>query len=308
METNKEFKQNILVGITLALMASFCFALASGCIKALLNFPTIESVFFQQFVSLIVILPYALKNRELVFNTNHLWLHSIRALAGIFSFIAYYFAIQKINLVDATLLSYTTPFFTPFVWRFWAKEKIEKEVFWSILLGFAGVAIILNPSANVIQIPALIGISSAILSALALSSIRMLHLRNETVMRTLFNYFLIGSLVTFFIALFSWQKPLGMEWVYLIGLGTTSALGQVFLTKAYKHSSPSFLSPISYSIIIFTAVIACLFFEGSLTKTTILGGCLIITGGIITSVLRHRILQKQANKTLPSDKDHDKGL
>lgn len=294
-----ECKQNILIGIFLAIMAYLCFAISSSCIKALNDFPIIESVFFQQFISLLIIAPYALRGKAIHFSKNNLGVHFTRSVSGILSFITYYFAIQHWDLIDATLISYTTPFFTPFVWKLWSKEKFEKEVLWSVIIGFLGITIILKPSSNLIQIPALMGILSAILSALALSSIRVLNLRKESPIRTLFYFFLVGSIMMLPLALIYWRTPNILEWACLIGVGSSMALAQIFLTIAYKHSSPPFLSPMSYSMIIFTAFIGWFYFDCDITVSTILGAILIITGGLITLYLRQRSLKKAKSLSKP---------
>ena len=73
------------------------------------------------------------------------------------------------------LLSNSAPLFIPLISRAWLKEKIGGMVWISLLIGFAGVALVLDPSPALLSNPAaLIAISAALFSAFALVSVNQL--------------------------------------------------------------------------------------------------------------------------------------
>jgi len=79
--------------------------------------------------------------------------------------------------------------------------------------------------------------------------------------------------------------PTCTEWLLLIGVGTLTAIFQLLLTEAYRHEKASFLSPLSYTVIIFATVIGYILFDIVPTLLTIIGGFLIIVGGALTYIL-----------------------
>src|SRR6187431_901698 len=132
------------LGIAICLIAYVFFVTASTLVSTFDDpFPTIEIIFFQNSVSFILILPLALRNGFRRLQTNVLATHMIRDLFGIGSYILYFLAIRNLNLVDATTLNYTAPFFVPLIWWIWMKQKVGANVWWSIIVGFIGVAVIL---------------------------------------------------------------------------------------------------------------------------------------------------------------------
>lgn len=283
-------KAYLIFGVVITVLAYFCFAIAAAFVKGLNGeIPTIEVVFFQNSISLIFVLPYVLRKDIYHLKTSNLKLHLIRDITGVASYFCTFLAIKYINIVDAIVLCNTTPFFTPFVWMLWKKEKITKHIWWTIILGFLGVACILNPDKKILsQWGSVIGIFAAILSSIALVSVRLINQKGESLTRTLFYYFAVGTIATFPLMLIDLQYPTPLQLLYLIGIGVATATGQIFLTVAYRYGTASFLSPLSYFMVIFTAIISFFFFGQVPTFNTIIGGILIIMGGTLTLTMGHK--------------------
>jgi drug/metabolite transporter (DMT)-like permease len=279
-------KSSLLLGIGLTLIANLFFALSSACVQALPEtFPAIEIVFFQNIICLLVTIPYCIKKKTLNFKMANLHFHLIRDFSGVLSFLTLFWAIQKIGLVSAMTLSYMTPFYVPFVCKFWSKEPIEKDVWWMVVIGFIGVMIILKPT-NLLSLGSGIAVLSAILSAFAVVALKNLNQRGESLSRTLLYFFTIGSIFSLCLCLPNWQTPSIYQLFLLLSLGAFSICAQIFLTIAYRYGTASFLSPLSYSAIIFTAFMGWLIFRQPQHWSVWLGALVIIAGGTLSSILR----------------------
>ncbi len=283
-----DLRTSLLLGIGITIIANLFFALSSACVQALPeHFPVMEIVFFQNFISLIVIIPYCMKKGTLNFQRTNLSLHLVRDLAGVLSFWTLFLAIQKMGLVNATVLSYMSPFYVPFVCKLWRKEPIEKDVWWMVVIGFIGVLIILKPK-NLFYLSSLIGTLSALCSAFAVVALKNLNRQGESLSRTLLYFFITGTLFSLIFCLFQWQTPTLFQLLLLILLGALSILAQIFLTTAYRYGTASFLSPLSYSIIIFTTLISGLFFHEPQHWSIWIGIFIIISGGTLSFFFRIR--------------------
>ncbi|NGX55887.1 MAG: Riboflavin transporter [Candidatus Anoxychlamydiales bacterium] len=278
---------NLKFGITITILAYFCFSICSTLVKILSpNFSIMQILFIQNSIALSIIFPYFYKNRKKNPKLKIFRLHLIRDLTGIFSFFCYYFAIKKINLVDATLLAYTAPFFTPIIWTIWTKEKMEKGIWWTIILGFIGIGFLLEPKEHMFQTSSFIGIGAGVLSSIALVSIKRLNQKLESLTKTTFYYFLVSSIVTLPFAIYQWKTPDIYQISLLLTMGILMAIGQLFLTIAYKHGTASFLSPLCYSTIIFIGIISIIFFNQIPSYLSLIGAILIILGGTISYILK----------------------
>ena len=100
--------------------------------------------------------------------------------------------------------------------------------------------------------------------------------------RTLFYYFSIGSLISFPFAWAIWIPPTGKEWLFAAGIGVATAVGQIFLTLAYRYGTASYLSPLGYSVVIYNGIFSYFIFQTQLDWHSLVGTLLIIIGGVLT--------------------------
>jgi len=294
-------------GIVISLCAYLFFISASTMVWNFgENFPTIQIIFIQNLVSLLCILPIALRKGIARIKTQFLSDHLIRDLFGVGSYYLYFLAIRYLNLLDATTLSYVAPFFVPLVWWVWMKQKVGSHIWWSIIVGFIGVAVILNPSRQIFQLGFVYGLFAGICSAVGLCAVRVLNLRKEPMSRTLFYYFSIGALLTFPFAWAAWVSPTALDWILMIGVGLATAIGQILLTISYRYGTAAYLSPLSYSTVIYAGLISWIFFDEPLTLRSFIGTVLIIIGGTVTYILKTKPDSFKGTFIAPQVKEKDK--
>src|SRR5262245_1917616 len=172
--------------------------------KAVSHVPTAVVGFFQSSISLALFLPWVLRHGIADVRTNQFPLHIVRAMSGLLSQLLYFWAVHTMQLVDAVLLVNAAPLFIPIVAFLWNRTSITWPVALSLLIGFVGVVLIIRPGRDLLTDPsALIALSAALFSAIALVSVNKLSGQNkpDTI---LFYYFLIGSVATLPFALAQW--------------------------------------------------------------------------------------------------------
>ena len=79
----------------------------------------------------------------------------------------FFYALAHLRLADAILLNYSIPLFMPFVESAWLGEPFPRRLWGVILLGFAGIVLILKPGVGVFQPVALVGLLSALFASVA---------------------------------------------------------------------------------------------------------------------------------------------
>jgi len=279
----------LALGIVISLIAYIFFITASSLVWNFQGrFPTIQIIFIQNCVSFLCILPIALRRGHLGLKTQVLPIHLFRDAAGILSYYLYFVAIRYLDLTDATILNYTAPFFVPFMWWIWMREKIDLHVWWSIIVGFIGVAVILNPSKQIFQEGFIFGLFAGLASAVAFVGLRLLNLKKEPMSRTLFYYFLFGVIFSSPFACIYWVWPSGGEWIEVITIGIATAVGQMLLTVAYRYGTASYLSPLGYSTVIYAGIVSWLIFDIPPGFRSVIGTILIIVGGTLTYILKKK--------------------
>jgi drug/metabolite transporter (DMT)-like permease len=277
--------RQLMLGIVLIVAAFFCVAVMSAFGKAAAGVSTATISFFQSFISLLLFLPWTLRHGLADLKTTQLPLHVARALAGLLSQVLYFWAVKEMTLIDAVLLVNAAPLFIPLVAFLWNRTPITPAVGISLLVGFIGVVLIIKPGADLLTNPsALIALSAALFSAIALVSVNKLsgHNHPDTI---LFYYFFIASLATLPFAIFNWGSPTTQEWGYLIGVGVFMAVAQLLIILAYQHATASQIAPFNYSVVIFSGLIGWIVWQNTLDWVAAVGILLVCAGGILSILL-----------------------
>jgi len=292
------------LGITIALFAYIFFVTGSSLVWSFKRlFPTIQIIFFLNVISLICISPIALRKGFKYLKTKYLPIHLLRDAAGVLSYFLYFVAIRYLNLTDATTLNYSAPFFVPIIWWIWMREKIDLHVWWSIIVGFIGVAVILNPTKQIFQEGFVFGLFAGILSAVGFTAIRVLNIKKEPMSRALFYFFLSGTILSAPFAWIYWVDPTTLEWVKMVGIGLATVIAQMLLTIAYRYGTASFLSPLGYSSVVYAGISSWLIFGIPPGVRSIIGTVLIIIGGTLTYILKKKPKKLRETFQVPDPKE-----
>ena len=245
-------------------------------------------VFVQFFTSLSISTVIASKNKFRDLKTNKFKYHLIRGVTGLLAFTCCVIAINKIPLVNATLLNNTTPLFIPIISLIWLKNKIDEKIWWAILVGFIGIICILRPSpAELIKEGDLFGLASGIFLAISYVDLKILT-KTESVITVAFYYTLISAVLSFPFAINNWSNPPLHIWFYGAMTGICFMSYLYFLQYAYTLVDAVKLSPFNYSIVVFTGIFDWILFNHVPELTTIIGIVLVSLGGILAIRLHEK--------------------
>jgi drug/metabolite transporter (DMT)-like permease len=271
------------LGALLIVAAFACVAVMSALGKAAVGVAAGMLVFFQSAISLCLLAPWAMHRQFSTLRTSRLGLHAVRAVAGLLSQVLMFVAVKKMPLADAVLLSNSAPLFIPLVTWIWLKEPIRGVVGVSLLLGFAGVILILRPSQALLENPvALIAITAALCSALALVSVNQLA-TTEPGWRILFYYFLFSSAASAPLAIWTWRRPSPREWLFLAGVGAMMAASQLLIILAYRHASAGRIAPFNYTVVLFSGLLGWVVWHDAPGMLALAGAVLVIAGGVLST-------------------------
>lgn len=276
-------KQSVSLGVLLITLAFACVAVMSAFGKAASGVSTGTMVFFQNFISLILFGPWALRRGFGELKTSRIALHILRAAAGMLSQVLMFAAVRKMPLVNAVLLSNSAPLFIPLVTWVWLKQRIDGTVWISLGIGFAGVVLILRPGLALLANPvALVAIGAASFSAFALVSVNQLS-KTEPARRILFYYFLFSSVAAAPFALLEWKAPTAVEWLFLGGIGLTMAMSQMLIVLAYQRATPTRIAPFNYTVVVFSGLIGWIVWHNTPGWLALAGVLLVTAGGILST-------------------------
>jgi drug/metabolite transporter (DMT)-like permease len=275
--------ENVPLGAGLIVLAFLFVAVMSALGKAA-GVSTSAIVFFQNFISLVLFLPWALHHGVSELKTRHLLLHGVRGLGGVLSQALMFIAILKMPLMNTVLLSNSAPLFIPLVAWVWLREKITLRIAGSLIVGFVGVLLILKPGPSLLRNPAaLVATAAAVCSAVALVTVNQLS-STEPTYRILFYYFLTASLLTAPFLPLGWKAPTEKQWLILVGIGVCQAASQLLIIIAYRYAKPGRIAPFNYSVVVFSGLTGWIVWHNQPDALALIGVLLVSGGGILTTL------------------------
>ncbi len=273
--------ENLVVGAVFTTLSFLCVALVSAFGKAAGQYTsTAVVVLFQNLICVVFVAPLALRGGWASMKTGKIGLHILRAGAGTACWYALFMAITVMPLTNAMLLGFSAPLWMPAIAWLVSRQKSSAATWIGAALGFIGVLLVLQPHHATFNEGALFAIAAALLLAIALMSVRWLG-ATEPMLRVLFYYFLISTLLVLPFAVVQWQPIDKRVWVYLIGVGLAQLFSQVFIVLGYRYASAVKMGPFVYTTIVFTALIDWAVWDHPPTLYVILGMALVIGGGLV---------------------------
>ena len=287
-------------------VGAFLFATMGVCIKyAAVYFNTAEIVFYRGLIGMLAL--WALSSSQgISLKTRHPWMHAWRSLVGVSALGSWFYAISEMPLASAMTLNYMSSIWIAvflLAGALWTllpgngrpRQPLNIPLLITIVLGFGGVVLMLQPSfAQEQTLPALLGLGSGVLSAMAYMQVVALSRIGEPEARTVFFFGagctlagLVACLITGFSPWPSWQAAL-----WLLPVGLLAAGGQLCMTRAYSRALTArgtlVVANLQYSGIVFASIYGVALFGDQLPLIGWAGMALIVGSGITATVLRAR--------------------
>lgn len=236
-------------------------------------------LFFRNVLGLVIIIPWIVKYWPKSTRLNNPKIVLLRAIMGLTNLCLIFLAIQKISLVNTTLLNNSAPFFVPIIVWFWLRKPLDFKLWPAIVVGFIGIALILQPDKRILNMGALYALLSGVCLAVSLITMR-LSSRSETLHSFLLYFFGIGFIITLPFAALDWKIENGLTLLGLLSMGLFSAIGQILLFHGLKLGQARQLAPFTYATVIFAGIYEWLIWGVIPKPIAYFGIVLIIAAGI----------------------------
>ncbi|HVI59737.1 MAG TPA: DMT family transporter [Luteimonas sp.] len=260
---------------------------------------TYQIAFFRNLFGLLALLPFLRRSWPGVLRTRQLPRYLLRSAIGVGSMLCGFWAIGHLPMAQAISLSYSTPLFVTVAAVVFLHEKVRMRRWSAVAIGFLGVLVIVRPGADTFNAGTLVALSAAVLSGVVAIQIKQLSRVDAADTIVLYTYFFWVPL-SLVPALFAWQWPRGIDWLWLAAIGAFGTGGQLLWTRALKIGEVSALTPISFMQLPLTAFAAWLLFGEQPTRWTIAGATIIFAANLY---ITHREVQlaRRAATSAPTE-------
>jgi drug/metabolite transporter (DMT)-like permease len=273
---------NRLIGIGLVSFTYVLFTLLDGSAKWLVGSVPVIVVVWLRFAAHVLfagVLLLPLRGVSLV-RTRHLRWHILRALMFVAMTGMNFWALQYLQLTVTSSIFFTVPILIALFAAPMLGEKLDRGRWAAVVLGFAGVLVIIRPGSAAFHPAMIAAMVNAVLYALFNLMTRRLAAYDspETIQ---FLPALGATLVLAPFAIAYWQSPAGwLEWGVLCLLGVCGGLGHYLLALAHRYAPATVLAPFLYQQVVYMALFGYLVFGDVPGVPVWIGAAIVIASGL----------------------------
>ena len=280
---------NTLLGLWYLLLSTLSFQTMNGAVRHLsAEMHPFEIAFFRSVFGVVALTPVFVRSGLAPLRTKRFGMHFVRGILGVVSLLTFFYALKLMPLAKISALFFSTPLFVTILAVIFLGEKIRARRITALLVGFAGMLVIIPPGPDALDTGALIVLASAVFSASSMICTKSLVRTDSGVTTALYN----GIIITPFAlvaALFFWTTPTWHQILWLAGLGIIGTLGHLAVNQAFKEAEVSAVMPAEFTKLIWAALIGYFAFGEIPTANTWVGGAMIFSAVTYIAIRERRV-------------------
>ncbi len=284
-------------GMALMVAATFAGTSMNGVIRLLsADLHPFEVAFFRGLFGLLVFAPLFARRGLAPLRTARPGLHVVRGSLQAVGMTLGFLALSMTPLAKVAALQFTVPLFGTVLALLILREVVRARRITALFIGILGTLVIIDPTANTMDLGSVLVLVSAATSALSMIIVKMLSRTENSTTIVLYSTMLMTPL-TLIPALFFWETPTAVQLLWLALLGSLGTVSNICFAQALKESEVTALTPIEFTRLIWSALIGYLAFAEVPAAETWIGAVIIFSASTYI-ILRERHLRKRA-RVLP---------
>ncbi len=273
-------------GILVGFLSFAVFSCGDACVKALGGRLTVFEIGFFTTLFAFIAVPVVKRKEERwrdMFRMHRPGLVLLRTLAGVMAGILSIYSFTHLPLAEVYALIFLAPLFVTILSIPFLGETVGWRRALAILIGFAGVLLVVRPGFREI-VPA--HFAAAGIALCGATTVLVLRALGPTEKRiTLMGVVFSASLtVNGAIMLTDFHLPAPSDFLLIAAAGLCGGTGHMLLMAATRAAPANRIAPAQYSQIVWALILGALFFEELPDATAFAGIALVTLAGIFTFV------------------------
>jgi len=283
---------NVRLGILYMIASVFLFSFQNAIGKWLAqSYPIPMLVFFRSAVALLPSYLLVMRAGGVgVLRTNRFGAQFSRAMIWGGSNVASFFAFHLLPLADAIALTFAAPLFLTVLSRPILKERVSRERWIAVSVGFVGVLVMAGPSGAGSSAGMLFALLCAACNAFGTLAVRGLT-RTESTASIVFYTALFMTLGSLPVLPFYWVTPGPVDFVLFCSIGLIGGISQYWTTQALYYAPAAAVSPFNYMALIWGSILGFLVWDETPTTAVVIGAAIVTLSGLYR--LRHEAFRRR---------------
>ena len=293
---------NNLRAILLTMSGSFFAVLMEALIRAAQYDSNVYTIgFFRFFFGLIIIFPYLVKNKFTPYKTKNFRYYVIRGLFNLPMMILGFGALVYVPFEQFKAMHFLSPIIVVLLSFVIFREKIYLYRIFALLIGFAGMLIIVRPGIIEFNIGTIMILISLTFWSFIIILSKFVSKDDSPITMVTYQY----TLMTFFslpLAIYFWVTPSLTSLIYVFIGAISGTILHLSLALSYKYADLSVTQPIWFTGLIFGSGIGYFAFNETPDLWTWLGG-IVVFSSVLVITYNEKNKDKKNEKNILSSVD-----
>ena len=190
------------------------------------------------------ILPWLVRSGPRMLRTERLGQHFLRGTVGALSMWCWVFGVKYLALATFTAISFTRPLWMPLTAWVILGERFDRRRGLLILLGFAGVLIVVRPEFR-LELAVLVALLGGALSSITMVQVKQLT-ASEPSARIVFYFSVFGTLYALPFAVADWSTPNLAQFGWMALSALAAAGSQYCVARAAGLGDATVIAPVDF--------------------------------------------------------------
>lgn len=281
-----------------AITALILMAIAGRELSSSLS--TWQLLFIRSGIGLLILTPLIIRSDPSQFLCHGFGTQLVRNISHFFGQYCWFFAIASIPLANVFALEFTVPIWCALLAPVILNERQTLQRLLCVLLGFAGILIVLRPGIELVDLASWMMLAGAVGFAVALLTTKKLT-HNNSPLTILFYMCLLQLPMSALPAFNSWQSVAGWQWPWVVMVGVSALIAHYCMAKAMQLVDATLVIPMDFLRLPLIAVIGYLLYNEALDIWVMLGAALMLIANYQNIRLEKKRLQSQSNDKSDDD-------
>lgn len=212
--------------------------------------------------------------------TQYPWRHVWRNIVHYAAQYAWLVAITLIPLAQVISIEFTMPIWTAILAILFIGEKLNSWKIIAMVLGLAGVLIIVRPTVNSVDLGQIYSLAAAIGFSISVIFVKSLT-RVDSVVRIIFWMLIIQGIIGIVPAAMVWQPVPEDIWPWIVLVAICGTFSHYCMARAMIHADATIVVPMDFLRVPLTAVVGWLIYAEAVDVFTATGAVLILLGNLL---------------------------
>lgn len=258
--------------------AVLSFSFMAVAVRELLRHMNVfEILFLRTLVSMLLVLAILPRSGTATLRTRRFSWHFWRALMHLGGQLCWMYAIAALTLATVFAIEFTMPVWTALLAVVFLGERLNQGRVVMLVLGLAGIAIILRPGVGGFHPAALVMVLGSVFYAGNMIQTKRLS-ATDSPLAVLFWMSVVQIPFTLAAAVPQWVMPRLADLPWILAIGGGSFIAHYSMTRAMKLGDATLVVPIDFLRLPLIAVVGALFYAEPLEAATFVGAAVIFAG------------------------------